>query len=362
MNNDKHSFVVIHPSSLIPHPSAGKDTIMDEWLPLIGIFLGVTGLVLLLYLLFRRPPRVDRMRSADAEEPPRPPLFGPMTATLAEQMSPKPTARAELVQDLRSAGFYRPNALVEYLAIRTVLVLVPLVTTGLLALLVDPEYVGNVLIGGGVVAVLGFSLPRLHLYARSRARARVIERGLPLAIDLLTLCLSAGQNLLSALFQTAHQLHATNPVLAQELMIVRQQAELHSLEHALRQWADRVRLPEVRNLTLLLIQSEKLGTDAASTLLELSTNFRTTARQRAEAQANRTSFWMLLPSVFCFWVASAIILIGPAYLEFFQQQRSSTQLFNQSRKNIDRANETNKRPTPGTGIGGPPAGPAVAPR
>lgn len=316
---------------------------MDEWLPLIGIFLGVTGLFLALYLLFRRPPQPDRTRPADAEPPPRPLVFGPLTTPLSEQLPLRSAARVELLQDLRVAGFYRPTALVEYMAIRAVLILVPLIAAGVVALLVEPELVGNVLIGGGVLALLGFSLPRIHLYIRGRARARAIERGLPLAIDLLTLCLSAGQNLLAALHQVATQLERTQPVLAQELAIVRQQADLHSLEHALRQWADRVRLPEVRNLALLLIQSEKLGTDAATTLQELSTNFRTTARQRAEAQANRTSFWMLMPSVFCFWVAAAIILIGPAYLEFFQQSRRSTQIFNQSRQNIDRANEGSKR-------------------
>jgi tight adherence protein C len=319
---------------------------MDEWLPLIGVFLVTTGLCLGLYLLLRRrrqaPP--DRLRAADPDaEPPRPLVFGALTTPLSEQLPVRPAARAELLQELRVAGFYRPTALTEYLAIRAVFILVPLLAAGVLALLVEPEQVPNVLIGGGVLAVLGFSLPRVHLAMRGRSRARAIERGLPLAIDLLTLCLSAGQNLLAAMNQAASQLRTTHPELAQELAIVRQQAELHSLEHALRQWADRVRLPGVRNLALLLIQSEKLGTDAASTLLELSTNFRITARQRAEAQANRTSFWMLMPSVFCFWVAAAIILIGPAYLEFFAQRRRSTLIFHQSRQNIDKANEGGKR-------------------
>src|SRR5947208_12308330 len=119
------------------------------------------------------------------------------------------------------------------MAVRTVLVLLPLFAAGVLALLVEPEQVGNVLIGGGVLALLGFSLPRVHLAIRGRTRCRAIERGLPLAIDLLTLCLSAGQNLLDAMRQVTGQLRTTHPVLAQELAIVRQQAELHSLENAL---------------------------------------------------------------------------------------------------------------------------------
>ena len=111
--------------------------------------------------------------------------------------------------------------------------------------------------------------------------------------------------------------------------------------------AARARSPEVTNLSLILIQSEELGTDAAATLQEMSNNLRTTARQRAEAQANRASFWMLLPTIFCFWIAAAIVLIGPPYLDFFQKQRTNIEvLTGQTRKNLDRANKVLHPRTP----------------
>jgi pilus assembly protein TadC len=151
--------------------------------------------------------------------------------------------------------------------------------------------------------------------------------------------LTAGQNLVSALGQVASELRHSHPVLSKELTIVHRQAELHSMETALQQWADRVQVPEVSNLAMLLIQSERLGTDTAATLTEMANNFRATARQRAESQANRTSFWMLFPSVFCFWVAAAIMLIGPAYLEFFDyRQRNNTQNSESTRRSLERAN------------------------
>ena len=81
--------------------------------------------------------------------------------------------------------------------------------------------------------------------------------------------------------------------------------------------------------------------------------------------ANRTSFWMLMPSVFCFWVASAIILIGPAYLEFFAQRRRSVLIFNQSRQNIEKANQGSKNIPARAGQGAAGANapvPAAAPR
>jgi len=333
---------------------------MSEWLPYGMVFAGVSCLVLALLSLFRRRPQPDRLRRLDEEPEEKPALvLGPLTTALSEQLPITQKGKVELQEDLRIAGFYRPTALLEYRAVRAALVIVATLATCLTALAVDRSQVGNALTYGALAILLAFSVPRVYLFLRGRTRARQIERGLPLAIDLLILCLSAGQNLLAALKQVAKQLYTSNPVLAQELTITQQQAELHSLGYAMRQWADRVHVPDVRNLALLLIQSEKLGTDAASTLQELANNFRTTARQRAEAQANRTSFWLLLPSVFCFWVASAIILLGPAYLEFFQFRTQTKEYMEQNRPNIEQANRRNLPGNAPADQAGQPAQPAA---
>lgn len=318
---------------------------MLEWIQFVGIALGITSLTFIMAtLLLRRSPRDGRLPETDDEVNPTSNLvLGEFTTALS---TPAPSYREkapELAQELRSAGFYRPSAVLEYRAVRNLLVLLALLATGSLALLVPQEQMLLVLAGGLAITVLAFSLPRVYIALRSRSRSRAIERGLPLAIDLLILCLTAGQNLLSALLLVARQIRRNHPVLAQELTIAHQQAELHSLEQALHQWADRVRLPEVRNLVMLLIQSERLGADAAVTLTELAHNFRITARQRAEAAANRTSFWMLFPSVTCFWVAGAIILIGPAYLEYFQYQRRAAEMVNQSMQTIHKASSPSSR-------------------
>jgi tight adherence protein C len=313
---------------------------MNEFMQLGTIFAVVAGLVFpVVFLLLRARQRRDGRLTQEADDSKPDLMFGALTPALSEQIQVGEAARPELQKDLRSAGFYRPTALMEYAAVRAVFVFAPLVMTFVVALAVPTEQMGTVLLWGAVAVGLGFSLPRVYVSWRARVRSRQIERGLPLAIDLLTLSLTAGQNLLAALHDVAHELRFTFPDLAQDLAIAHQQAELHSLEHAMTQWSERAHLPEVTNLSLLLIQSERLGTGAASTLIEFSAFLRTSMRQRAEAQANRTSFWMLFPSVFCFWVASAIILIGPAYVEFAQQRQRSSVHLNEMKANINRAND-----------------------
>jgi tight adherence protein C len=330
---------------------------MTEWLGVAWVFAAVAGLSFLaLARLARR--RAALPRDEDA---PQEPVLGDWTEAFARQLPMTSQGREGLRQDLRSAGLYRPTALMEYAAVRAVLVIAPLIGAGLLALLAEPESLSRVLLGGLAVAVLGFSLPRVYLTARARTRARQIERGLPLAIDLLTICLSAGQTIVVALQHAGRELRGTFPALAEELGIVEHQARLHSLEQALQQLAERVPVPEVRNLALLLIQSERLGTDTAATLQEYAASIRTTVRQRAETRASRASFWMLFPSVFCLFVAAAIVLIGPTYLEFWRYRRESAAMLESGKMTVNRTNES-AAPGGAASTGTPSPGTAAAPR
>jgi tight adherence protein C len=261
-------------------------------------------------------------------------LLGDLTPALAAQVPMGNETRHDLQKELKAAGYYRKAALLEYGAVRTILVVTPLVVAGLLALFVEPLQVPSVLIGGGIIALMGYSIPRIFIYFRAKVRGRYIEQGLPLTIDMLTLCLSAGQNILMALQRVCTEIRFSHPVLADELDIVRQQAELRSLPHALQQWSERVQVDEVRNLTMILIQSERLGTDTCSALLEYSNNLRTNLRQRADAKANKTMFWMLFPTLLCLWIPAAIVLIGPAVLEFQQHRKTAMQQWKSAKSEL----------------------------
>jgi tight adherence protein C len=265
-------------------------------------------------------------------------LLGELTPGMAAQVPMTEKTKAELQKELVAAGYYRKTALMEYAALRTVLVLAPIVGALVLALLADRSWLSWILGGGVIVAMLGYSVPRVYLYFSGRVRAGRIERALPFAVDMLTLCLTAGQNLQAALQRVSKELRFSHPVLADELDIVCQQSELRSLQHALQQLADRVQVNEVRNLAMILNQSERLGADASTTLLEYSSSLRTNLRQRADAQANRTMFWTLFPTLLCLWIPATIILFGPAVLELREEFPSIREELNSAREALKQAN------------------------
>ena len=266
-----------------------------------------------------------------------------MTEAFAGQ-SPLTEGKSKAIaQELREAGFYSPSALMEYSAIRGFLILLPLFVAGAAAMFLDGSAMINVGIAGVVFSLLGYSVPRVYLGYLARQRSRQIERGLPVAVDLLSLGLTGGQNIFNSLTRVAKEMKISNAVLADELRIVREQTEIGNLELAMMQFANRTNIPEVRTLALVLSQSERLGTDIAQTLMEFSTNYRATMRQRAESQANRASFWMLFPTVLCLWVPSLVILVGPVYHEFYKHGMETKDAFQKGIGDLNAVNDGIRR-------------------
>jgi tight adherence protein C len=294
------------------------------------IFVFVTGLTYMGYLvLTRRRQQVEsRLVPTPLSDPSigsKPELvLGDMTPALAAQIPMTATGRSELQRDLLSAGMYRPTALMEYTALRAVLTIMPLIVAGVIALFFTetPRGAIYVWIGGILVAGLGFSLPRLFLYLKGRTRKLAIERGLPTAIDMITLCLSAGLNVLHSIERVADELSLAYPDLGFELQLVRRQADLRSLEFALVQFAERVDIPQLRNVSVILNQSEKLGTDGVSVLREYSDNMRIYLKQHAETVANRAPLKFLLPT-YMLVLGFFILLLTPPAMEVAQFRRDN---------------------------------------
>jgi tight adherence protein C len=227
----------------------------------------------------------------------------------------------QIAPELRQAGYYDPRALRRFQLIRAGLMLVPLCVTAFLAVSAEAVYVPRIILWGALAVVAGFSLPRAYIGLVARARRRQIERGLPVALDLTSLALLGGQNVLGAFRQAGQAVRATYPVLAEEMGLVLKQAELKTFPMALEQWSERSGVPEVQNVSVAIGQADRLGVNVADALLELSSNFRTGLRQKADAAANRASVWMLAPTLLCLWIPAALVLISPIFFEF-QERRA----------------------------------------
>ncbi len=317
----------------------------SEWVSLGAVF-GVVFLgcfIIVQVVLWRRAGELSRLNAASggAQLESTPDLIlGDVTPALAEQMPIGDEKKGELSQELLQAGFYSATALQDYAAVRVVMVVVPLFLAGVLALIVPPSAIPFTILMGLIVAAMGYSLPRVYVNILGRSRRMQIEKGLPVAVDLLALGLMSGQNIIAALRRVTQEIKFAFPALAQELDIVRQQAELNTLPHALSRFADRVQIPQVRNLVIILTQSQRQGTDIAGALMEFVNNYRISMRQEADKQANQASFWLIFPSIFFLWLPAFAILVAPILYEIGAKRTLAKEAVQKNSRSLE---EFNKR-------------------
>jgi tight adherence protein C len=291
---------------------------MGEWGWIALFAAGTAAIFFVVFLAAFRPARPARRGPSSVPAPgdSHPELIlGDMTEVLARGLPGESRDREEILPELVRAGVYSPSALAEYRAIRAVLVLTPLFAAAAVALLVEPRAIPYVALGGIVLAMMGFALPRLYVNIKAKARSAEIERGLPVFADMLSIALLAGQGLTGALKRVTIQMRNAFPRMAEELDLVIKQTEMLNMNVAFEQWANRSQLPDVRNLAAILGQTQRLGNDVTTGLMEYATNLRANARQRADARAQRASFWMLFPTILCLWIPAAILLVAPLVFE-----------------------------------------------
>jgi tight adherence protein C len=162
-----------------------------------------------------------------------------------------------------------------------------------------------------------FAYPRIWLRGAVAQRHRIIQRGLPFVLDLLTLCVEAGLDFMSALAKINDR--RKMDALSEELTRVFHVIKLgRTRRQALREMRDRVNLSDLTVVVNALTQADELGVSLGAILRIQSDQLRVKRFQRAESLANQAPTKMLVPLVFIF-LAAFIILIGPVLLQIFQR-------------------------------------------
>jgi tight adherence protein C len=170
-----------------------------------------------------------------------------------------------------------------------------------------------------VATVVGYMLPGLFVSRRIKLRKKQIQNGLPDALDLLIVSLEAGLALDQAILKSAEELAIAYPALSQELLLinVETRAGKPRLE-ALKNFATRTQVDDVRALVAMLVQTDRFGTSVAQALRTHAEVARIKRRQRAEEKAAKLSVKLIFPLVFCLLPAFFVVSVGPAIIKFVQ--------------------------------------------
>src|SRR5262245_8066697 len=175
------------------------------------------------------------------------------------------------------------------------------------------------LIIGGLLGAFGMIGPSFWLDRKKAARQVALRRALPDALDVIVICLEGGISFAGALKRVASELRTAHPLLAAEFNIVQREVQLgRSTGEAIRQFAERSDLEEIRSLASVVVQAERYGASLVKALRVHAETLRVKRLHYAEEMAQKASTKLLFPTVLFIMPGVFIVILGPAVIQIMQ--------------------------------------------
>lgn len=217
---------------------------------------------------------------------------------------------------LLQAGYRDKNAVRTYHFAQFALGILLLIVGVLYAILQsatgDPSTRALILsiLGPGIA---GYMLPKYWVTKRQQKRQEEITNGFPDALDMMLVCVEAGQSLDQSIIRVSKEIRAGYPALADEFEMVSFEVKAGKDKiTVLRDMSERAGVVDVSSFVTVLIQSASFGTSIAEALRVFSAEMRDKRVMRAEEKANTLPTKMTLATMMLTVPPLLIILIGPS--------------------------------------------------
>lgn len=161
-----------------------------------------------------------------------------------------------------------------------------------------------------LVILLGYILPSSWLNSKVRARQSEIQRGLPDALDMLSVCAAAGLGFDQSL-QKITDYWETD--LGREFKRTIHEMEMGvSRSTALTNMSQRLDVDDLTNFITIIVQAEKMGMSYADVLHSQAQQMRIMRQYRAREIANQLPAKMIIPLALFIFPAIIIVILAPA--------------------------------------------------
>ena len=233
------------------------------------------------------------------------------------------TELSEMRKHLMRAGYRGRDAIRVYHALQMILGLMGLVLgTGLVLLKqasgaeTTTSMMAIWVLGPGAI---GYILPKRYVNRRVEAREKEIISGFPDSLDLLLVCMEAGQSLNQSILRVSEEMRNSYPALSLEYETVAQQLRAGmERSQVFRDMADRCNVDDITSFTTTLIQSQTFGTSISEALRVYSSEMRDKRIMRAEEKANTLPTKMTLATMMFTIPPLLIVLLGPSVYRIMQ--------------------------------------------
>jgi tight adherence protein C len=219
---------------------------------------------------------------------------------------------------LTQAGYPDASAVSVYWASRVALA-AGLPAGGILLLPLLGASAGQVMLGIFWFMALGWVGPTFYIRSRLKARQKEVQLALADMLDMLVVCVEAGLGLNQALVRVADEIDHVSPIMSEQLAMINLEMRAGTpRDEALKNFAERIGLPDIRSLVSMLIQTDRFGTSVADALRVHADTMRTKRRQRAEEAAAKTTIKLVFPLVLFVFPAMFVVVLGPSALAIFR--------------------------------------------
>ncbi len=232
-----------------------------------------------------------------------------------EEMS---TSRLKMTR----AGYRGKNAVRTFHAVQFMLGIIFLLIGVIYAIVASAT--GEISTTALILAVImpgaiGYYLPKYWIDRRIQSRQQEIQNGFPDALDMLLVCVEAGQSLDQGIIRVSKELKTGYPALAEEFEIVSQEIKAgKDKTTVLRAFSERSGVADVASFVTVMIQSQTFGTSIAEALRVYAAEMRDKRVMRAEEAANKLPTKMTLGTMMFTVPPLLIILVGPSVYDMMQ--------------------------------------------
>ncbi len=178
-------------------------------------------------------------------------------------------------------------------------------------------------IAAALAVSICYYLPKSWLRARAGKLREAIARGLPDALDMLSVCVEAGLGFDQSLQRVSE--HWRTPLGAEFGRVVAEMGMGIPRRAAMRNLADRVGSQEISSFVAVILQSDQLGMSIKNTLHAQAEQMRIERQFRAQEQARKMPLKMLFPLTILVFPAIFAVILGPSVpilIEFFETLNS----------------------------------------
>lgn len=170
-----------------------------------------------------------------------------------------------------------------------------------------------------VPGVIGYMLPKYWVTKRQQTRQEEIMNGFPDALDMMLVCVEAGQSLDQSIIRVAQEIRAGYPALADEFAQVSHEMKAGKDKvSVLKDMSERCGVTDVASFVTVLVQSATFGTSIADALRVFSSEMRDKRVMRAEEKANVLPTKLTLGTMMFTVPPLIIILIGPSVYNVYK--------------------------------------------